>query len=129
MKNLFLALCSLCFIHSAFACDSNEITFAKNNICAKVDWVIGPSVNQFNTVALSLSDSRFALNVIPWMVMDGGHEHGSRPVVITNISPKDYLIEKLYFMGGMSGQWFLKLQLLNAKKEAVEEVRTLVEFK
>lgn len=126
MKTLFLALMFVSFFTKAYACEQGEINFVKNNICARVDWVKGPSINEFNTVVVNLTEDKdLTLNVIPWMVMMG-HEHGSRPVTIKAVTPRDYLIEKIYFMGGMNGQWYLKLQLLNDKKEVVEEVRTPV---
>ena len=126
MKTLFLSLMFVSFFTKAYACEQGEINFVKNNICARVDWVKGPSINEFNTVVVNLSEDKdLTLNVIPWMVMMG-HEHGSRPVAIKAVTPRDYLIEKIYFMGGMNGQWYLKLQLLNDKKEVVEEVRSPV---
>ena len=126
MKTLFLALMFVSFFTKAYACEQGEINFVKNNICARVDWVKGPSINEFNTVVVNLSEDKdLTLNVIPWMVMMG-HEHGSRPVAIKAVTPRDYLIEKIYFMGGMNGQWYLKLQLLNDKKEVIEEVRSPV---
>jgi len=126
MKTLFLALMFVSFFTKAYACEQGEINFVKNNICARFDWVKGPSINEFNTVVVNLSEDKdLTLNVLPWMVMMG-HEHGSRPVAIKAVTPRDYLIEKIYFMGGMNGQWYLKFQLLNDKKEVVEEVRTPV---
>lgn len=124
MKTLFLSLVFVSFFTKAYACEQGEIKFEKNNICAEVNWIKGPSLNEFNSVSVNLSENKnLTLNVIPWMVM-AHHEHGSRPVITTAISPTDYLIEKIYFMGGMQGQWYLKLQLLNDKKEIIEEVRS-----
>ena len=126
MKTLILAFSLLSFIGQVNACEPDEIAFPKSQLCSKLTWITGPSLNQFNSVSVHISETNLKLNVIPWMVMMGGHEHGSRPVALTRVSPNDYLIEKIYFVGGMQGSWFLKLQLLNDKKEVVEEVRTLV---
>lgn len=124
MKMLSLALMFISFFTNVYACEPGDLNFVKNNICARVSWIKGPSINEFNAVAVNLSeDKNLTLNVIPWMVMSG-HQHGSRPVVTTITSPTDYVIDRIYFMGGMSGQWYLKFQLLNEKKEVVEEVRT-----
>lgn len=126
MKTLFLALFFTSIFSKASACEQGEINFIKNNICAKIDWIKGPSLNEFNTISVNLSENaNLKLNVLPWMVM-GSHEHGSRPISITAISPTDYLVEKIYFMGGMQGQWYLRLQLLNDQKVVVEEVSTQV---
>lgn len=128
MKALFLSLFFLCFISSAYACDQGEISFPQNKVCASLSWITGPSLNQFNSVNIHISETNLKLNVLPWMVMEGGHEHGSRPVTITTVSKADYLVEKLYFMGGMHGDWFLKLQLVDGDKKIFEEVRTKVEL-
>lgn len=126
MKTFFLALFFVSFFTKAYACEQGEINFVKNNICAKINWIKGPSINEFNTVSVNLSENKnLKLNVLPWMVMSG-HEHGSRPVTMTTVSPTDYLVEKIYFMGGMHGQWYLKLQLLNDQNTIVEEVRSPV---
>ena len=127
MKKLLLFVFLSSFTSALFACEPGEVSFAKTNLCAKISWITAPAFNQYTSAAISLNENTdLKLNVIPWMVMSGGHEHGSRPVVITSSSPTDYLIEKIYFMGGMKGEWYLKMQLLNDKKEVVEEVRTLV---
>ena len=126
MKILLFAFSLMGFIGLVEACEPNEIAFPKSKVCSKLTWISGPSINQFNSATVQLSETSLKLNVIPWMVMIGGHEHGSRPVIINEVSPSDYLIEKIYFMGGMQGSWFLKFQLINDKKEIVEEVRSLV---
>lgn len=129
MKKILLFVFLSSFTSALMACEPGEVQFVKNNLCAKLSWLTAPAFNQYSSVAVSINENTdLKLNVIPWMVMTGGHEHGSRPVVITNSSPTDYLIEKIYFMGGMKGEWYLKLQLLNAEKVVIEEVRTLVEL-
>lgn len=122
----FLAL--TLFNIKAYACEQGEISFSQNNVCAKIEWQSLPVFNQYTSAVITLKNNAgYSLNVIPWMVMAAGHEHGSRPVVITSISPDDYLIEKIYFMGGMKGEWFLRLQLMN-EKNIIEEVRTQVKL-
>ena len=126
MKHLLLILLFLSFFTKAYACEQDEINFVENNICAKLNWITGPTLNEFNSINVSLSENKnLKLNIIPWMVMSS-HEHGSRPVVMTTLSPTEYLVEKIYFMGGMHGQWYLKLQLLNDQNIVVEEVRSLL---
>ena len=128
MKITLFALICILFSVNLSACEPGEVTFDKNNLCAKIQWINTPVLNQFISASVTLSaDTSLKLNVIPWMVMPG-HEHGSRPVVITAVGPTDYLVEKMYFMGGMMGEWFLRLQLLNDKKEVTEEVRVKVDL-
>lgn len=127
MKIVFLTIVAVFFNIKAYACEQGEIAFSQNNICAEVQWQTTPVFNQYTSATITLKNNQtYTLNVIPWMVMAQGHEHGSRPVTITNVSPNDYLIEKIYFMGGMKGEWFLRLQLLNDKKQVVEEGRMRV---
>ncbi len=129
MKSYLLSLLFVTlFVSTSYACEEGELSFPQTKTCAKINWINGPSFNQYNNASVTLKNNQgLKLNIFPWMVMGGGHEHGSRPVKITEISPDDYLIEKIYFMGGMKGDWFLRLQLLKGI-EIVEEVRVKVEL-
>ena len=128
MKAFFL-FATLALSSSLVACETGEISFPQSDLCAQLEWLQGPTYNQFNNIEISLNkDSNYRLNIIPWMVMSGGHEHGSRPVKIVASSSTNYVVEKIYFMGGMMGDWYLRLQLLNSDNSVVEEVRTLVEL-
>lgn len=127
MKKAFLAIVLSLLTSAVFACESGEVAFEKSLLCAKISWLTGPVFNQYSSATVTLNEqTALKLNVIPWMVMGGGHEHGTKKVTITATTPTDYLIEKIYFMGGMTGSWFLRLQLINDKSEVVEEVRSLV---
>lgn len=128
LKNLLLALAISSF-SSAFAVDRCDVKFSKTSICANIDWIYGPYLDQYNSAKISLSENDLvdSIKVIPWMVM-GNHEHGSRPVVLTKTGDREYLIEKAYFMGGMDGLWFFKIQLNDSKKTLLEENRYLIEF-
>ena len=129
MKSAFFLFAFAFFNIKAYACEQGEIEFKEKNICAKIEWMTPPAFNQYLSATVTLKNNEaYSLNVLPWMVMAGGHEHGSRPVALTTVSPNDYLVEKIYFMGGMKGDWFLRLQLLNGKKEIVEENRVKVEL-
>lgn len=129
MKTLFLFLTLSLFSSSIFACEVGEVAFPKADLCAKILWVEGPAYNQYSTIEVTLNkETPLKLNVIPWMVMGGGHEHGSRNVKMTAYSSTNYSVEKIYFMGGMVGDWFLRFQLLNDQNIVTEEVRSLVEL-
>jgi len=129
MKALSLILFFSFINLDSFACEQGEIVFSQTSVCAKLDWQSRPVYNQYLSATVALKNNQnYTLNVVPWMVMGGGHEHGSRPVTITAVSPGDYLIEKIYFMGGMKGEWFLRLQLLNSNKQIIEESRIKVEL-
>lgn len=114
----------------AFADDRCDMKFSKTSVCANIDWVYGPYLDQYNSAKISLSENNqvSSIQVIPWMVM-GAHEHGSRPVVLTKTGDREFLIEKAYFMGGMDGKWFFKVQLNDSKNTLIEENKYLIEFK
>ncbi len=118
---------------SALAC-APERTLLKSNTCAELKWVYGPFLNQYNEAIVTLNPLNESDNttpskikIIPWMVM-AGHEHGSRPVTQTNISDNEFRVEKIYFMGGMMGTWYLKVQALENNGTLKEEIKIPVEF-
>jgi hypothetical protein len=115
---------------SIFANDRCDVKFSKSSVCANIDWIYGPYLDQYSSAKITLSenDQVSAIKIIPWMVM-GSHEHGSRPVVLTQTGDREFLIEKAYFMGGMDGLWYFKIQLNNSNNTLIEESRYLIEFK
>ena len=120
----------LTFSTFIMAQDRCDVSFAKSSVCANIDWVYGPYLDQYSSAKISLSEDTNvkSIKIIPWMVMSG-HEHGSRPVVLSKTGDYDYLVEKAYFMGGMVGTWYLKIQLLNQQNAIIDENRYLIEFK
>lgn len=130
MKSLVLTLIlTFLSINIAIADENCGIKFEKTNVCANIEWIYGPYLDQYNSAKISLTniENFTSIKVIPWMVMSS-HEHGSRPVTLTKTSDNEYLIEKAYFMGGMQGTWFFKVQLLK-DTTVLEEVRTAIQFK
>ncbi len=111
-----------------FANDRCDLKFSKVNTCVNFDWVYGPFFDQYNSVKVSYNENPEITNikVIPWMVMQHGHEHGSRPVVMTKTGDREFLIDKIFFMGGMMGEWFLRIQLLDSNNAVLEEQRQLI---
>lgn len=125
MKTLFLILSLLSFNLYASNCD---VEFKETHVCAHYEWVYGPTMNEMNALRVSVSDhSQFdELKVIPWMVMQN-HEHGSRPVMTTKLNDLEYSVEKIYFMGGMVGTWYLRFILMK-DGSSLEESRVEVFF-
>lgn len=93
------------------------------NLCMKVEWTEGPHLGQFSSniirfVDLDLStedeeiyrEPTYSPKFFGWMIM-GHHEHGTRPVTTTNLAPGIYKNEKIFFMGGMQGEWQFKAKL------------------
>ena len=121
---------SAVFTISSFADERCDLKFSQSNVCANVDWIYGPYLDQYTSAKISHTEdiNVVSMKVIPWMVM-ANHEHGSRPVVLTKTSDREYLIEKAFFMGGMEGSWFLRVQLLDANKKVIEEARYPIIFK
>lgn len=122
MKNVLFSLFVLCSISSAFACD---ISVAELNACAKIEWIEGPFVGQYSKAKLSFTteqstvespdylelEPQYVLKTYVWMIMMH-HEHGGRPVILTKLDKGQYLVDKVFFMGNMRGQWQLRFQVL-----------------
>ncbi len=130
MKSLFAIAIILTTFSSTnlFANDRCDLKFNKVNTCVNFDWVYGPYFDQYNSVKVSYDENLEITNlkVIPWMVMQHGHEHGSRPVVMTKTSDREFLVDKIFFMGGMMGEWYLRIQLLDSNNDILEEQRQLI---
>lgn len=127
---LIIGLMTFLTLNLAFSSERCDLKFTQTSVCANIDWIYGPYLDQYNSAKISISENNTigSIKVIPWMVMNS-HEHGSRPVVLTKTGDREYLIEKAYFMGGMQGQWFFKVQLNDLNNKLIEESRILVEFK
>lgn len=130
MKKIFLLsflLFSFAKANEAIRCDLN---FKKLSACAEIDWVYGPYLDQYTSFNVKYSENAAitSIKVIPWMVMKD-HEHGSRPVNMTKIGERDFLVDKAYFMGGMMGTWYIKVQLFNAQNQMIDEDKLPVTFK
>jgi hypothetical protein len=134
MKALIIGVICLLLSTSTNACEPSEISFNKYQVCASLKWVYGPTFNEFNTLEVTLRSEGATdletsyLKVIPWMVMSGGHEHGSRLTEITQNGNELYIVKKIFFPAGMQGDWFLRLQFLDDQMQLREEVRTPVIF-
>ncbi|MDO9183176.1 MAG: hypothetical protein Q7U04_12245 [Bacteriovorax sp.] len=130
MMKLLITIFALISMNFTFADERCDVKFTKTSICANIDWIYGPYLDQYNSAKISLSenDKVVTIKVIPWMVMSN-HEHGSRPVVLTKTGDSEFLIEKAYFMGGMDGSWFFKIQLNDSTNNLIEEARYHLEFK
>lgn len=122
MKSLLLSLFVLFSISKAIAC---EISVAELNACAKLEWIDGPFVGQYSKAKLTFTteqstietpefldlEPQYQLKTYVWMIMMH-HEHGGRPVVLTKLDKGQYLVDKVFFMGNMRGQWQLRFQIL-----------------
>ncbi len=91
-------------------------------LCGKVEFVSGISRKKDSSFKLYiyLKDKMtkgIFLKVNPdiklWMVMKGGHGHGSEPVQLSKV--KDYyLVKNVWFL--MQGQWDLKISYKHGQK-------------
>jgi len=128
-KLVLLFLLSLMSL-SLIANERCDLSFPKSNTCVNFEWVYGPYLDQYNTIKISYRETLDAtsIKVIPWMVMQHGHEHGSRPVTMTQTGDREFLVDKIFFMGGMMGEWYLRVQLLDSKNSILEEQRQLIKF-
>lgn len=110
-----------------------DLEMKKTKLCANVTWVTQPIENQFLSAKVVFQNTESELEQIgsfkflTWMVMPG-MEHGGRPLKVTQASAFEYLLEKIYFMGGMSGSWYLKAQVFNKNSQLIEEARYEVQL-
>jgi hypothetical protein len=81
---LIIGLMAFFALNLAFSSERCDLRFTQTSVCANIDWIYGPYLDQYNSAKISISENNTigSLKVIPWMVMNS-HEHGSRPVVLT----------------------------------------------
>lgn len=92
------------------------------DLCAKIFWIVGPSRPNENSFTLKFWDKEIGsadsgpyvdpghdVFVLPWMVMDNGHEHGTSPVTISEDDVGIYNVTRLFFI--MAGRWQIHVQL------------------
>lgn len=96
---------------------------AQCSFCQKVEWINGPSLDQFNSFKLVV-DPKLEIDFIkvtPFMEMPGDICHSSRPSMVKKISAHEFLIEKIYFTGGMEGKWFLIFEAFNKNNQLIKK--------
>ena len=89
--------------------------------CAEVKWLLGPKYGIFSKaqVDLKTADGKAyvpseELDFYPWMMMEGGHEHGARETVVKKLAPGSYEVAMIH-LTKMPGKWFLRLKKSGAK--------------
>jgi hypothetical protein len=117
MKKL-LTLIALCFGITSFACDNY---IPNHKVCVSLEWVDGPFINARGQRAFSSARVTVTnldgearpfdgLQVYPWMIMSGGHQHGARPVVINSEADGVYKVSEI-LMNEMMGVWQMRVAL------------------
>ena len=118
-----------------------EIEVAELNACAEVKWVDGPYVGQYSKAELAFFTEQTAdgekdyidlgqeydLKTFVWMIMEH-HQHGGRPITLSQTAKGIYSLDKIFFMGGMKGQWQLRFQLLKNQQVAHESIITVFDL-
>ena len=110
---LFVLIPSLTFANC-------EFKFESENLCSEIKWLTGPFVGKPSSFELKFFDEndeqRLAkapnkkVEIYTWMKMDNGHDHGGPGLVITR-EENIWKIEKARFFGGMSGTWWVRVEL------------------
>ncbi len=116
MKTLILSLLLLPVLVFADC----ETRFESVNLCAKLAWTQGPVFNKPSAFELTFldeasnsgtpQDPQKEINIYSWMKMDNGHHHGG-PGFVVNRSGNVWSTEKVRFFSGMSGTWFIRVEL------------------
>lgn len=157
MKKL-IALTIALFSLNAFSHCPNEIVLEQGELCFNYTWTNGPHLNgahggghhhmmknsgrpMASTLEVAFwkhGDSTHApvqiegLRIYPWMIMNNGMEHGSRPETLTYDSARGiYIVSDLYF-SKMMGYWEVRFAVLDGsdfdpKSDYVQKFE--VEFK
>lgn len=128
---LFLILPSLAFANC-------EYNFKTAKLCTDIKWLTKPvtgKASSFELKFFSAEDKSKAakapskeVNIYSWMKMSNGHDHGGPGLVVTR-KENTWLVEKARFFGGMSGSWWIRVELKDADKvlEMVEIPVTVAE--
>lgn len=126
MKAL-LALLLLTFSAQSFAdCD---LFLEESNTCIEYTWTNGPHLNSraernFSELVVKYFDADDAsetalendlIKVLPWMIMPN-MEHGTRPVVTTQLEDGSYLISEI-LLKKMMGYW--EIRFVDSDDESV----------
>ncbi len=125
-------LIALALMLPAFAFGQCDYNFKTVNLCADLKWLTAPVTGKHSSFELKFydqndgdkkaKDPKKEVNIFTWMKMENGHDHGGPGLVVTK---KDnlWLVEKARFFGGMSGSWWIRVELKDGAK-----VLEMVEF-
>ena len=108
----------------AHTCHTDEVSILKYDLCVLPQWIVGPYFNgRGERVSSELQLTFRALHgeienidlakskLYPWMIMQGGHQHGARPVTLEINSPDQVIVTNI-LLSQMNGQWFFRLSLV-----------------
>mgnify|MGYP001136141311 CR=1 FL=1 len=117
MRTLFtIILLSL----STFSFAECDLLLEESNTCIEYTWTDGPHLNsradrKFSELVVKYFDADDAtetaiendiIKVLPWMIMPN-MEHGTRPVVTTELEDGSYLISEI-LLKKMMGHWEIR---------------------
>jgi len=92
--------------------------------CARIEWKLGPKYGIFSKAQVTLTDETGSplknadkLEFYPWMVMEGGQEHGARETVAKKLSEGVYEVSMIHLMK-MPGHWSLRIKKAGAKAKS-----------
>ena len=106
------------------SCGATEIHLAAHSLCVSHDWLEGPYLNgrgernfsrlilrfraddQSHATAANLGQASYWA----WMIMPGGHQHGTRPIKVENVSEAEVTLGQIMFTQ-MPGEWFIRINL------------------
>ncbi len=117
MKKIFISLLLAVSFNSFAECD---VFLEEVNTCVEYNWTEGPYLNvgptrDFSELSVKFFDADDAseaaidkefIEVLPWMIMPN-MQHGTRPVVTTELNDGSYLISKI-LMRKMMGYWEIR---------------------
>jgi len=111
----------LLLLLSQIALADCQVLLEKVNTCVDYKWTDGPHLNGRGQRNFSTLEVKFFMNedsseapikidgikVYPWMIMHG-MQHGTRPVVTTELANGSYQVSKILLSKMMNGYWEIR---------------------
>lgn len=130
--SLFL---SFIFSQNSYAC---EIELEGLDTCAEIKWLQGPKYGIFSKIQVTYfkKDDKAKnpvnpsteIEVYPWMIMDGGMEHGARDTVTKQISTGVFEVNFIQFMKMDGGYWEMRFKKKGTHSKTHAIAKTKVEL-
>lgn len=114
LRRLSVAFMVLVCSLNLWAAPLKETTCNEKGACVEIESITDFAVKKESAFYVTLLDNVESvqdLKIYLWMIMPGGHEHGTTPLKITALEANKFLCEKAFFV--MKGKWQIKVEYKN----------------
>ncbi len=118
LKRLSVVLMALLYSLNVWSAPLKETTCNEKGACVEIESITDFVVKKESSFYVTLLDNVESvqdLKIYLWMIMPGGHEHGTAPLKITALEANKFLCEKALFV--MKGKWQIKVEYKNKGQE------------